>query len=367
MIRPKREGPIEFRALRLAVRSFYDIQNLRIAYLLRLKDLQRRGILSEDAAERHYGVSFEYLEKAEADLGATIAWMISDHPVAEWGMSVRGIGPTLMGAFLAEIGADCQARLATPPELPFSPQTWITHPDRIPKPRKARNGDEEEKEKEPVGIHARIKKLWDQEDHGGIQVLEERHGIECFPTVSALWAFSGLHVVPDPEIVGKFEAPRRKKGQRSNWNPFLRTLAYKMASSWIKTGGYFRKVYDEEKARQQARSPVPPKWLADLRARRRCSKLFFALAWEFWRNYEGLSTRPPYAIEHLGHTSRVRPEDIVEPNNSSETKKASEPIVPIETRILSEPLPATATPLPCEPSGTIETRFSSEPPAPFET
>src|SRR5437867_3687318 len=101
------EGPkptvINFQILRLLVRSYYDIQKLRIAYLLRLKDLDRRKILFKADAEEHYGVSFGHLEKAEVELNKQVKEILKGHPAAEWMISVRGIAHTLAGAFMAEI------------------------------------------------------------------------------------------------------------------------------------------------------------------------------------------------------------------------------------------------------------------------
>lgn|SRR5574341_190223 len=317
-----KSGTINFEHLRLQVRSYYDIQKLRIQYELRLKDLQRRGVVStEGKAEEHYGVSFQCVRKAEVALNREVRDMIRGHPVADWAMSVRGIGPTLAGAFLAEIGSDRQARLdlsAVPSlrRVAVRPTDWVTHPDRLPLPRDRREGDDDESpdgsdaDKSPTDMQL-IKRCWLREDHGGIVVLEERRGIECFPAVSTLWKFSGLAVVPDPKHPGQWMAPRAQRGVKSNWNPFLRALAFKMSTSWVKCGGFFRGIYDTEKARQLAHGDVT-KLRAHRRACRKAAKLFFALAWEVWRRSEGLDVRRPYAEEKLGHESMLAPEDVVE-------------------------------------------------------
>jgi len=325
------EGPINFDALRLLVRSFYDIQKLRISYVLRLQDLDRRQIISKDLAEEYYGLPFQHLEGAEAELLRTVADMVAGHPFAVWAMQVRGIAETLAGAFLAEVGADRQVRIAPSGDLAdlaatagICHETWLTHPDRIPLAKgTSRNRDgkdqepEEDSETEDLGksvdardrFYAKLSKLWHGNKREMVGILEERRGIACFPTVSTLWAYSGLHVVQDPKS-GLMVAPRRRKGEKLRVNSFLQTLAYKMSDSWIKCGGYFRVVYDREKARQLATGL--PKWHADMRARRKASKLFFALAWEVWRKAEGFPTRVGYCFEKLGHTDQVRPEEVIE-------------------------------------------------------
>ena len=297
---------INFDSLRIKVRSYYDIQKLRIQYDLRIKDFQRREIFTQEQAEKFYGVSFSYIYQAEKSLEREIKHEIRGHTVADWMMKVRGIGPTLSGAFMAEIGSDRQVRLNTSSEK-WSPlhsaEKWITHPERIPKPKKKTKGEDET-------FHQFVKKCWEDGDDA-ITIIDERQGIECFPYVSTLWSYCGLSVVPDPDKEGSFIAPKRRKGQKSNWNPFMRTLAYKMSDSWIKCGkGFFREMYDREKEKQLQRGLS--KGHSDMRARRKASKIFFCLAWEVWRKSEGLSTNKAYVIEKLGHESVLDPLDAIE-------------------------------------------------------
>lgn len=66
--------------------------------------------------------------------------------------------------------------------------------------------------------------------------------IERFDNVAKLWAYAGLHVID-----GK--AVKRKAGQKSNWNQELKTTAWKMGQSMIKSGGPYRNLYDKYKCR----------------------------------------------------------------------------------------------------------------------
>lgn len=157
---------------------------------------------------------------------------------------------------------------------------------------------------------------------------------------SSLWKYAGLHVVD-----GK--APRRKRGQKVAWNPFFRTLCWKLGESFVKAGGYYRKVYDKARAKEDSRAPfkVPVEdaqgyllaenvgsikkgemigreniskfrkqakgrddvlvTLTDMhkfnRAKRKAVKLFIAHLWAIWRDLEGLPVRVPYVVEKLGH------------------------------------------------------------------
>ncbi|UZE92548.1 MAG: hypothetical protein IB616_01690 [Methanosarcinales archaeon] len=157
---------------------------------------------------------------------------------------------------------------------------------------------------------------------------------------SSLWKYSGQDVVD-----GK--APKRVRGQKVTWNPFARTLCWKLGDSFVKAGGYYRKVYDRARVREDNRAPfkVPVEdaqgyllaekignikkgeligkenfskfkkqakgmddvlvTLTDLhkfnRAKRKAVKLFIAHLWAIWRDLDGLPTRVPYVVEKLGH------------------------------------------------------------------
>lgn len=157
---------------------------------------------------------------------------------------------------------------------------------------------------------------------------------------SSLWRFAGLHVID-----GK--APKRKKGQKVDWNPFFRTMCWKLGDSFVKAGGYYRKVYDRARQIEDHRAPfrVPVEdaqgyllaenvgnikkgemigrenfskfrkqakgrkdvlvTLTDLhkynRAKRKAVKLFISHLFAIWRDLEGLPIREPYVVEKLGH------------------------------------------------------------------
>jgi len=137
-----------------------------------------------------------------------------------------------------------------------------------------------------------------------------------FDTVSKLWAYSGLHVVDG-------EAPRRKAGQKANWNSTMRVLAWKAGKSFVMVGKGYRDLYDQEKVRLRRIHPEPeafdpPKKKKDgtpllkfsdghidAMARRKTVKVFFAHYWEMARTQVGLPIRDPYVLEQMGHTTRI--------------------------------------------------------------
>jgi len=78
-------------------------------------------------------------------------------------------------------------------------------------------------------------------------------------TVSELWAYAGFHVLRtgdhvhldahDPSVPGV--APKRQRGQRSNWSEDARKRAWLIAASCVKQppGTRYRDVYDVTRAR----------------------------------------------------------------------------------------------------------------------
>ncbi|WP_202910288.1 hypothetical protein [Mycobacteroides abscessus] len=78
-------------------------------------------------------------------------------------------------------------------------------------------------------------------------------------TVSELWAYCGLHVLhpgshtscDTPPAAAAGVAPRRQRGQRSNWNEDARKRAWLIAASCVKqpAGTRYRQVYDETRVK----------------------------------------------------------------------------------------------------------------------
>lgn len=136
-----------------------------------------------------------------------------------------------------------------------------------------------------------------------------------FETVSKLWAYCGLHVVEG-------RAPRRRKGEKANWNGFLKAkLLGVLGPQFLKhKNETYSKIYYDEKHRLDSLpcslSPAEHRKGAkaeDLlpngctaghmhnKAIRKMVKIFLADFWEEWRTMRGLPVRPTYQEEYLGH------------------------------------------------------------------
>ena len=123
------------------------------------------------------------------------------------------------------------------------------------------------------------------------------HPISRFEYVSKLWSYSCL-------------APgqKRRRGQKLNCNLRIKTLAWKIATSFVKTRGFGRKLYDESRKIVMAKHPDWSKGHQHNWALRRTAKLFLACLWAKWRELEGLPVTKPYPIEFLGHKDIITPE-----------------------------------------------------------
>jgi hypothetical protein len=148
-------------------------------------------------------------------------------------------------------------------------------------------------------------------------------------TAGDLWAYSG-------------NAPgqRRRKGQKSNWNPLLKVTSWKIGQSFVKVSGddeaFYGRIYRERKAYEQAKNDrheyteqaagylegrkydpsteaykslsqgLLPPFLIQRRSERYAAKLFLAHFLEVYRDFEGLPSVAPWPIVH-GHAHYIAP------------------------------------------------------------
>jgi hypothetical protein len=271
--------------MKLAARTLYDTQKLRIQLQLRISRLVREGIMSQEEADDQYGVSLTTLQDAEKELEAPLWEAIKDKPIVrDYLIRVKGIGVRIAGVIVANIG-----------------------------------------------------------------------NISRFPNRAALYAYAGYGVKEGRCL-------KREKGVKANWNSELKTTCYKFAVSVVKCGGPFRALYDNYKARINARieaegkilwkrnlggkgwspsriplalkdAPLPkfsgkevPEWTegrVKAMSERYIAKMLLSFVYEVWCKQEGIEPREPYAIEYLGHTTRLDPWDFVEPKKEAKRKAKS--------------------------------------------
>ena len=142
--------------------------------------------------------------------------------------------------------------------------------------------------------------------------------LEKAQSASALWKYVGIHTASHE---------RYQKGEAGGGNKTLRTMLWNMANSMVKNRACpYREVYDRTKERLEVSEKITNSrntqgqliecaWKdtkpshrhgAALRA---VMKHFLADYWFVGREIRGLSTRPLYAQEYLGHTGIVQPSE----------------------------------------------------------
>jgi len=142
-----------------------------------------------------------------------------------------------------------------------------------------------------------------------------------FRYISSLWKYCGMHVVNG-------RAPRRERGKKINWDPFLRMTCFKIGDSFIKQKPercFYRALYDSKKLYYKEKYPekVPLKTKKGKTvymytdghihnmARRYAVKIFLSHLWVRWRELDGLPITKPWVIEHGGHQDYIAPQEAL--------------------------------------------------------
>lgn len=189
--------------LALAADVLDDLETVRVANENRLRQLTRDETDS-DGRERGFGLTLDHpdvarlaalvddLARAEHQAELNLRRLLRRHPLGPWIKAARGVGEKQGARLLAAIGD------------PY----WND-------------------------LHGRPR------------------------TVSELWAYCG-YSVRHPASQGLREAhsapaggvaPKRQRGQRSNWNETARMRAYLVSVSIVKAGGPYRDIYDTTRAK----------------------------------------------------------------------------------------------------------------------
>lgn len=135
-----------------------------------------------------------------------------------------------------------------------------------------------------------------------------------FANVSKLWRYAGMDVVDG-------RAARYQAGQKAHWSPMLKLTCWKIGEQFVRQGDFYREIYDQAKAEDRRKHPVPTDsgrknrqgqpilMYSDghihNRAKRKAVKMFLSHLWARWREIEGLEVTEPYAIAILKHTGKV--------------------------------------------------------------
>jgi len=138
-------------------------------------------------------------------------------------------------------------------------------------------------------------------------IISEIGDIGRFETISALWAYCGLDV-------RNGAAPKRKKGEKANWNAKLRkTVIGILVPVFVRQKGkancFGRAYYEQCKQYyvQRDTGTITPLHIEN-RARRKVGKVFLSCLWVAWRQIKELPISEPYCADKLAHIHLVTPE-----------------------------------------------------------
>jgi hypothetical protein len=324
---------IIYDAGKVAIEGYYDYQDIRISQQNRIRDVIRRKIEGipldkpEEKKEKSFAKEFtdkelgkllrklskeekitkgesEYLEKLwsisvetkklENRYKILMDEYLSIEPIwCEWLKDIKGISSVLGSSLIKNFGY-CEI---------------IISENTIGDDEKPKTGEMIGRE---TGDKKEFEKAWKL-----YQNNPELHHRSGYPYISSLWKHCGL----DPD-----GAKGRKKGEILHYNPKLKTLAWKIADSFVKQRTHpYRGIYDNEKVIQQERvypighlkknfggkykdSDVKlTKLHVELRARRKMIKIFLQHYWLVGRTLKGLPVSMPYQFEKLGHKSFIPP------------------------------------------------------------
>lgn len=261
---------------RFLVDAYYAMQKQRIESGNRVSALSK----SEEPHEVILWLQ-EQSRSLEGQVKRALGKYVEAHPVGQWALSIRGIGPVIAAGLIAHL----------------SVRPWTC--------AETAKGE---------------KKCSPEEPHGPGCCYER------IETVGHWWRFAGL----DPTV-------RWEKGKRRPWNASLKVLCWKMGESFVKTKGheegFYGALYDQRKAIEVekndrgdyaalARKTLEewprhaqkaiyaggklPDGRIHLRAQRWAVKIFLAHLHEVaYRHEFGTAPPLPYPIAHLGHADRI--------------------------------------------------------------
>jgi hypothetical protein len=267
----------DMKALRSSMKLAHDaqqsVERFRIQIGNRIGAVERGVDNQPTEVLDYYRDFFEDVQRREEELDALIARLVKRFPVWNyWLKNVKGIGPSLAGQLLA---------MLLPVHAELGPSTWYKAaglaPElqadgqmRLPRPKEVRCP-------ECNGNSFSNKTMVDTE-------TGEEHLVKTCRSCKEVL----------PSGYGKI-----------TWYPALRRCLYNLATSFVRTGGYYREQYDSYKLYLQGAHANDEKWppiRLDRVARWHTVKLFLSHLWEMTCEAEGISEhRRAYVLDKLNH------------------------------------------------------------------
>ncbi len=310
----------EFAPLPFLVDAQLAIEKRRVATQVRRSHLQLNGRKDPDT-----DWLLKELNDLEERIDERVADMITNHPAYPWFNRVKGIGKENIGKVVGQIDIT---------KAPMISSLWKfagMHVVQVEVPPEEQFA---EIQKSADALQAKLEQL---RKKYAKHPEEEAKDVTVLTSVSIgglMEELSGRLNGLEPVVRGY--APRRQSGQKLEYNSQLRVMCFRLATSLLRAQGCFAEYYDREKTKLVARYEnqgiliVPTLELpksngkvlevtdtiasnhVHMQAQRKMIKLFLGCLWLVWREAEGLPTRPPYAIEQLGHSHLISPWEMTD-------------------------------------------------------
>lgn len=141
---------------------------------------------------------------------------------------------------------------------------------------------------------------------GSVYASELLAGLDIHkaPYPSSFWKYCGVGVEPNGE------RQRRRKGEKTDFNPHMKKTLWKIAVGFRKNGGFYKELYEKFKEEEKVKHPEKIKVNGKTsfndshlrnRALRKTAKIFLAHLHAKWREVENLPPVQPYVHQHMGH------------------------------------------------------------------
>ncbi|OPY76754.1 MAG: hypothetical protein A4E65_03104 [Syntrophorhabdus sp. PtaU1.Bin153] len=254
--------------VKVFTRLLYEIQKTRIEISNRLLAKEREGQIITKRMRSVY----EHLETLEKKTEGVLKEIVDATPIwAQWMKDRKGIGAKMAGSLIAEI-LDI-SKFDTVSSLwayfGLTSQYVLAECDKG------------------------HKIIMASDKHKTCPVLESDTGERCGGIITIIERVEG-------------KAPKRKRGYHYLFNSRGKTLAWKIGQQFLKQGeDVYRQIYYKQKQKEKQKNPDISDGHAHNRALRKMVKIFLSHLWVEWRTIESLPVREPYAMEYLGHTSKI--------------------------------------------------------------
>jgi hypothetical protein len=281
------------------VSVFYDVQHLRITILNRFNATKFNELANY----------VKYLSRLENDIVKYMKKLLEGFPISEWILKQKGISYSLAGQLVGIIGDigkfDNVSSLWRYFGLAVVDECTTCHKRYWPPDVLAY---------EMKHTAERLAQQWER------KIVKDEDKPDFMERASKMFCHC-----EHPNL--KRSTQRPKEGVLGDYNPKAKTLAFKIATQFVKQNEEYKSLYDTYRKKLEQRNDrlqevekkkgkLVKSKNGEMRstsgtmhihmdAQRRMVKEFLKNLWLEWRRVEGLPITQPYAVARLGHTDHT--------------------------------------------------------------